>query len=87
VVSTSTRNFPNRLGDGANVYLSSAELASVAALMGKLPTVAEYMKYASELDTLSADIYQYLNFDKIDSFIDSAKKVESRLQDIPVVTT
>jgi len=86
VVSTSTRNFPNRLGDGANVFLSSAELASVAALMGKLPTVEEYMQYASELDTLSADIYQYLNFNEIDSFIKSANEAETRLNDIPVVT-
>jgi aconitate hydratase 2/2-methylisocitrate dehydratase len=85
VVSTSTRNFPNRLGDGANVYLSSAELASVAALIGKLPTVAEYMEYASELDTMSADIYRYLNFNEIKSYQDSATKIEGRLLDIPVV--
>ncbi len=85
VVSTSTRNFPNRLGDGANVYLSSAELASVAALLGRLPTVAEYMEYASELDTMSADIYRYLNFNEIKSYQDSATKIEGRLLDIPVV--
>ena len=49
VVSTSTRNFPNRLGKGANVYLSSAELAAVCALLGKIPTFAEYMKYMGEI--------------------------------------
>ncbi|WP_111656466.1 bifunctional aconitate hydratase 2/2-methylisocitrate dehydratase [Isoalcanivorax indicus] len=65
VVSTSTRNFPNRLGQGANVYLASAELASVAAVLGKLPTTAEYMEYAATIDSMSAEIYRYLNFDQI----------------------
>ena len=68
VVSTSTRNFPNRLGTGANVYLSSAELAAVAALLGKLPTVAEYMEYTAKLDPLAADVYRYLNFDQIENY-------------------
>ncbi len=74
VVSTSTRNFPNRLGTGANVYLSSAELAAVAALTGKLPTVDEYMEYASKLDTMADDVYRYLNFDQIDSYQAAASK-------------
>ncbi|AJD48399.1 bifunctional aconitate hydratase 2/2-methylisocitrate dehydratase [Isoalcanivorax pacificus W11-5] len=65
VVSTSTRNFPNRLGQGANVYLASAELAAVAAVIGKLPTVEEYMVYAADIDSMSAEIYRYLNFDQI----------------------
>jgi len=68
VLSTSTRNFPNRLGDGANVYLTSAELAAVGAILGKLPTTAEYMEYANKLDSMSADIYKYLNFDKMDEY-------------------
>ncbi len=72
VVSTSTRNFPNRLGTGANVYLSSAELAAVAALTGKLPTVAEYMEYTAKLDTMADDVYRYLNFDQIKSYQDKA---------------
>jgi len=71
-VSTSTRNFPNRLGDGADVYLASAELAAVASILGRLPTHEEYLSYASELDTLSAEIYQYLNFNEIESFQKSA---------------
>jgi aconitate hydratase 2 / 2-methylisocitrate dehydratase len=71
-VSTSTRNFPNRLGDGANVYLSSAELAAVAAILGRLPTVEEYMLHAKELDTMAANIYRYLNFDQIEAFQKSA---------------
>lgn len=76
VVSTSTRNFPNRLGDGANVYLASAELAAVSSLLGKLPTVEEYMKYVADLDTSSAEIYRYLNFDKMDSYREAAERAE-----------
>ena len=68
VLSTSTRNFPNRLGDGANVYLTSAELAAVGAILGKLPTPAEYMEYAQHLDAMSSEIYRYLNFDQIAEF-------------------
>ncbi len=74
-VSTSTRNFPNRLGQGADVYLASAELASVAAVMGKLPTVAEYMEYAGKIDSMSADIYRYLSFDKIGEYTEQAGKI------------
>jgi aconitate hydratase 2/2-methylisocitrate dehydratase len=77
VVSTSTRNFPNRLGNGANVYLSSAELAAVAAIEGKLPTVEEYMKYAGSLDATAADTYRYLNFDQIKNYTDKADTVIS----------
>lgn len=62
VMSTSTRNFPNRLGTGANVYLSSAELAAVGAILGRIPTVEEYMEYAKQLDATAADTYRYLNF-------------------------
>ncbi|RRJ84912.1 bifunctional aconitate hydratase 2/2-methylisocitrate dehydratase [Aestuariirhabdus litorea] len=68
VISTSTRNFPNRLGNGANVFLGSAELTAVAAIMGKLPTPAEYMDYAKDLDSMSADIYRYLNFNEMESY-------------------
>jgi aconitate hydratase 2/2-methylisocitrate dehydratase len=68
VLSTSTRNFPNRLGDGANVYLTSAELAAVGGVLGKLPTPEEYMEYASKIDSMSADIYRYMNFDQILDF-------------------
>jgi len=80
VVSTSTRNFPNRLGNGANVYLASAELAAVAAIVGKLPTVEEYMSYAADLDTMSDEIYRYLNFNDIESFQKSAAMVTIPVQ-------
>jgi aconitate hydratase 2/2-methylisocitrate dehydratase len=74
-VSTSTRNFPNRLGQGANVYLASAELASVAAVLGKLPTNEEYQQYAGKLNSMSADIYKYLNFDRMSDYTEEANKI------------
>ena len=74
VLSTSTRNFPNRLGDGANVYLTSAELASVGGILGRLPTPAEYMEYASKIDSMAAEVYSYMNFDQIESFQKSAEE-------------
>ncbi len=75
VVSTSTRNFPNRLGDGANVYLSSAELAAVAAALGKIPTFEEYMEYAQDINTMADDVYRYLNFNEIESYQKAAATV------------
>ncbi|KAB0650915.1 bifunctional aconitate hydratase 2/2-methylisocitrate dehydratase [Acinetobacter bohemicus] len=77
-VSTSTRNFPNRLGQGANVYLASAELASVAAVLGKLPTPEEYQQYAAQIDSMSSDIYQYLSFDKMGDYTDAAANVDTK---------
>jgi aconitate hydratase 2/2-methylisocitrate dehydratase len=77
VVSTSTRNFPNRLGDNTNVFLSSAELAAIAAVLGKLPTPAEYQEYAGKLSTMGAEIYRYLNFNEIESFQKAADKVKT----------
>ena len=74
VLSTSTRNFPNRLGDGANVYLTSAELATVGGILGRLPTVAEYMEYATKIDSMASDVYRYMNFDQIESFQKSAEQ-------------
>ncbi|WP_218313403.1 bifunctional aconitate hydratase 2/2-methylisocitrate dehydratase [Halomonas sp. 18071143] len=75
VVSTSTRNFPNRLGDGANVYLASAELAAVAAVEGRLPTVAEYQRYMGEFDALAGEIYRYMNFHEIEEYQKIASNV------------
>ena len=68
VFSTSTRNFPNRLGKNANVYLGSAELAAICSRLGRIPTRAEYMADMGVLDANSSKIYQYLNFDKIEDF-------------------
>jgi aconitase (EC 4.2.1.3) len=68
VVSTSTRNFPNRLGDDADVYLSSAEVAAIAAKLGHIPTTEEYLKAMRAIEPLADDIYQYLNFDQISEY-------------------
>ena len=80
VVSTSTRNFPNRLGDGADVFLASAELAAIASVLGKLPSPEEYLKYMEEINPLADDIYRYLNFNEIDQYVESANAA-----DIPAV--
>ena len=76
VVSTSTRNFPNRLGDGANVFLASAELSAISAVLGRLPTVDEYHKYMADINPLADEIYRYLNFNEIDSYVESANSAE-----------
>ncbi|MGO1886875.1 MAG: aconitase family protein, partial [Halomonas sp.] len=75
VVSTSTRNFPNRLGDGANVYLASAELAAVAAVEGRLPSVEEYQRYMGEFDAMAGEIYRYMNFHEIEEYQKIASNV------------
>ena len=74
-MSTSTRNFPNRLGIDTRVYLGSAELAAVCALMGKIPTPAEYLEQVRGLEAKAADVYRYMNFDQIAAFREVADKV------------
>ena len=81
VVSTSTRNFPNRLGAGADVYLASAELAAISSILGKLPTNDEYQSFMSEINTMSADIFRYMNFNEIKSYKDAADNAK-----LPAVT-
>ena len=76
VISTSTRNFPNRLGDGADVFLGSAELSAVSAVLGKLPSPSEYLEIMKEIDTMSGEIYRYLNFNEIKSYVDQANNAE-----------
>ena len=80
VVSTSTRNFPNRLGDGADVFLASAELAAISSVIGRLPSVEEYHKYMNDINPLADNIYRYLNFNEIDSYVEEANNA-----DIPAV--
>lgn len=74
VLSTSTRNFPHRLGDGANVYLTSAELAAVGAILGRLPSPEEYLEFAQKIDSMADEIYRYMNFDQIESFQQAAEE-------------
>lgn len=77
VVSTSTRNFPNRLGAGANVFLSSAELAAVCSILGRIPTVEEYMGYMREIQKDAPDTYRYMNFDQIPEYRAKADTVKA----------
>jgi aconitate hydratase 2/2-methylisocitrate dehydratase len=78
VISTSTRNFPNRLGRDTNVFLGSAEVAAVASMLGRLPTPAEYLTYANDLQAKSDQVYRYLNFDKIPAFVEQAAVAKNR---------
>jgi aconitate hydratase 2/2-methylisocitrate dehydratase len=75
VMSTSTRNFPNRLGKNTNVFLGSAELAAVCSKLGRIPTVAEYQAAMGVVNADNASIYKYMNFDQIDEYADTAKSV------------
>jgi len=72
VVSTSTRNFPNRMGAGANVYLASAELAAVCSVLGRIPTVEEYQSHIDSLEQQADDTYRYMNFNQIPAYNESA---------------
>ncbi|NAX18568.1 MULTISPECIES: bifunctional aconitate hydratase 2/2-methylisocitrate dehydratase [unclassified Vibrio] len=75
VMSTSTRNFPNRLGTGANVYLASAELSAVGAILGRIPTLEEYLEYAKQINATAADTYRYLNFHRMAQYTKKAGSV------------
>jgi aconitate hydratase 2 / 2-methylisocitrate dehydratase len=75
VFSTSTRNFPNRLGKNANVYLGSAELAAICSRLGRIPTKAEYMADIGVINANGEQIYRYMNFDQISEFTDAADSV------------
>lgn len=75
VVSTSTRNFPNRLGTGANVYLASAELSAICALLGRIPQKDEYLALMKEINDSSEDIYRYMNFDQIPKYYEVASTI------------
>ncbi|MEY3409998.1 MAG: Aconitate hydratase 2, partial [Pseudomonadota bacterium] len=75
VVSTSTRNFPNRLGKNTNVYLASAEVAAISSKLGRIPTVAEYQESMTEINKDGSQIYKYMNFDKIEEYAEVAKGV------------
>ncbi|MFT5542192.1 MAG: aconitate hydratase 2/2-methylisocitrate dehydratase [Glaciecola sp.] len=79
VLSTSTRNFPNRLGDGANVYLCSAEMAAVGAIVGRIPTAVEYMEYASKIESMSGEVFRYLNFDRMPKFMKAAEAAKDNI--------
>ncbi|NJN29357.1 MAG: bifunctional aconitate hydratase 2/2-methylisocitrate dehydratase [Synechococcales cyanobacterium RM1_1_8] len=87
VFSTSTRNFNNRMGKGAQVYLGSAELAAVCALLGKIPTVEEYMAIVTEkIDPFAAELYRYLNFDQLTGFADEGRVLSAEEEELLLAT-
>jgi aconitate hydratase 2/2-methylisocitrate dehydratase len=75
VISTSTRNFPNRLGKNSNVFLASAELSAIASKLGRIPTVAEYHAEMGIINKDAASVYRYMNFDQIEEYAETAKTV------------
>mmetsp|Transcript_30045 Transcript_30045/g.87869 ORF Transcript_30045/g.87869 Transcript_30045/m.87869 type:complete len:172 (-) Transcript_30045:1169-1684(-) len=75
VMSTSTRNFPNRLGTNAKVFLGSAELAACTAILGRLPTVEQYHTFMASIDSKAKETYRYLNFDKISSYLEKSSDI------------
>ena len=73
MISTSTRNFPNRLGKNTNVFLGSAELAAIASRLGKLPTPAEYLQEMGVINADKDSVYRYMNFNQIEEYVENAK--------------
>ena len=82
MVSTSTRNFPNRMGDGCNVYLASSEVTAISSLLGKIPTVAEYKEYMEDLNTMSKDVFRYMNFNEIEAYLKKVREMDISHLDI-----
>ena len=82
MVSTSTRNFPNRMGDGCNVYLASSEVTAISSLLGKIPTVAEYKEYMEDLNTMSKDVFRYMNFNEIEEYLKKVREMDISHLDI-----
>jgi aconitate hydratase 2/2-methylisocitrate dehydratase len=87
VVSTSTRNFPNRMGDGANVYLASSEVTAISSLLGKIPSVQEYIEYAGDLNSMSEEIFRYMNFNEIEDYLKKVREMDISHIDIEEVKT
>ena len=87
VVSTSTRNFPNRMGDGANVYLASSEVTAISSLLGKIPSVQEYIEYAGDLNSMSEEIFRYMNFNDSEDYLKKVREMDISHIDIEEVKT
>ncbi|MBK86284.1 MAG: bifunctional aconitate hydratase 2/2-methylisocitrate dehydratase [Flavobacteriaceae bacterium] len=82
MVSTSTRNFPNRMGDGCNVYLASSEVTAISSLLGKIPNIEEYKEYMEDLNTMSEDVFRYMNFNEIDEYLKKVREMDISHLDI-----
>ena len=82
MVSTSTRNFPNRMGDGCNVYLASSEVTAISSLLGKIPNLKEYQEYMADLNTMSEDVFRYMNFNEIEEYLKKVRDMDISHLDI-----
>tara|TARA_Y100001935_G_C17310794_1_gene515980 strand:+ start:2607 stop:5186 length:2580 start_codon:yes stop_codon:yes gene_type:complete len=76
MVSTSTRNFPNRMGDGTDVYLASSEVTAITSLLGRIPNVEEYKEYMTDLNTMSGEVFRFMNFNEIESYLEKVRKMD-----------
>ena len=82
MVSTSTRNFPNRMGDGCNVYLASSEVTAISSLLGKIPNLEEYQDYMKDLNTMSSEVFRYMNFNEIEDYLRKVRDMDISHLDI-----
>ena len=85
MISTSTRNFPNRMGDGCNVYLASSEVTAISSLLGKIPTAEEYREYMTELNSMSQEIFRYMNFNEIEDYQKKVRDMDISLLNVEEV--
>ena len=76
MVSTSTRNFPNRMGDGTDVYLASSEVTAITSLLGRIPNLEEYKEYMTDLNTMSEEVFRFMNFNEIENYLDKVRKMD-----------
>ena len=76
MVSTSTRNFPNRMGDGTDVYLASSEVTAITSLLGKIPTLEEYNEYMVDLNTMSEEVFRFMNFNEIENYLEKVRNMD-----------
>tara|TARA_B100001027_G_scaffold191247_1_gene145473 strand:- start:176 stop:565 length:390 start_codon:yes stop_codon:yes gene_type:complete len=76
VVSTSTRNFPNRMGDSANVYLASSEVTAISSLLGRIPSIDEYNEYMTDLNSMSSEVFRYMNFNEIEDYLKKVRGLD-----------
>ena len=85
MISTSTRNFPNRMGDGCNVYLASSEVTAISSLLGKIPTADEYREYMTDLNSMSQEIFRYMNFNEIEDYQKKVRDMDISLLNVEEV--
>ena len=76
MVSTSTRNFPNRMGDGTDVYLASSEVTAITSLLGRIPNLQEYNEYMTDLNTMSEEVFRFMNFNEIENYLEKVREMD-----------